>query len=600
MTPGRIVTALLILAVITTAPATASACVGDCTNDRLVTVDEIITGVNIALGTGALERCRSFDDDGNRQVTVDELLVAVNSGLRGCPLYGGDYTGSVALGPPWSGEIQLHVAADGRVSGTLLVSSGESAASGSGAAVTFPPGGVEVALSGNSSLASGAFEASGNFVDGNQQPVAVEIVGRLPEPGSESSISVQIGPDSLFGTLTAPGSALPTPTATATPTRTATPLPTATATAISTGPPTRPPTRTPLPTATATQAIPTATSNIPTLTPVPPFTATPTITQTAPPTTTPTSTATQPPTLTPTSTQVPTATPSSTRTATATPFGGLTPTPSPTAPAAGAARIVYAGGAGDFNIFVINVDGTGKTKITDNSGTNAYPAWSPDGTRIAFSTPYKTGAGIAVMNADGANLHVLTTEDSPLNTYPAWSPTGDRIVFVAGGSNVDIMDADGSHRQRLIKYTDTNNAPVGHLSWCPDGSRIAFESTRPHGGTTDGNYEIWTMNPDGSGLLQLTDNAFSDRWPAWSRDTLKIAFDSQRGAGRKLYIMNIDGSGQAVLTADPFGAAHPAWSHDGTQIAYSSLLGLRVANANGTGAVSVPNTDATITDFDFK
>jgi len=606
MSAARVTVAMLILTAVTAAPSTASACVGDCTNNRLVTVDEIITGVHIALGAGSLEQCRSFDDDGNHQVTVDELLIAVNSGLSGCPLYGGDYTGSVTLGPPWNGQIQLHVAAGGPVSGTLLVSSGGPAGSGSGAAVTFPPAGVSVTLSGNSALSSGAFEASGNFTDGNGQPVAVEIVGTLPPPGSQSPISVQIGPDSLYGSLTAPGTPLPTPTVTATPTPTV--VPTATPTTNSTVPPTRAPTRTPIPTATLTPQVPTATSNIPTFTPVPPFTATPTITLTAthaPPTSTPTPTETQPPTGTPTLTRTPTLALSPTPTASPTQaVPAQTATATPTSPPAGAARIVYAGGSLDFNIFVINLDGSGKTKLTTYSGSNsmtANPAWSPDGTKIALVAPFNTGGDIAVMNADGSNLHYLT-QDSQLNGFPAWSPAGDRIVFTAGGGDVvDIMNADGSNRHRLLTK-DALGAKVGHLSWCPDGSRIAFESTRPHGGVTDSNYEIWTMNPDGTGLLQLTNNAYSDRWPAWSRDTLKIAFDAQPpGTARNLYIMNTDGSGQTKLTTTEFfGAFHAAWSHDGTQIAYSSLLGIRVANANGSGAVSVPNTDSTIQDFDFK
>jgi hypothetical protein len=605
MTPGRAAIAILILTTVITGPTAASACVGDCTNNQLVTVDEILTGVHIALGFGSIAQCRPVDDNGDQQVTVDEILLAVNNALNGCPAYGGDYTGTVAFGPPWNGRIQLHVTAGGQVGGTLVVSSGGPAASGFSAAVTFPPDGVSIALSGSSSPTSGAFEVSGSFVDGNGQPVSVEIVGILPSPGSQAPVSVQVGPDSFNGSLTAAGATVATPTATPTMTPAVAPSPTATVTTISTGPPTRAPTRTPIPTATPTPQSPTATSNIPTFTPVPPFTFTPTITQTAtqaPPTNTATPTTTPPPTQTPTATQPPTATPSSTRTATATPFGGLTPTPSPTAPTAGAARIVYAAGPGslDFNIYVINVDGSGKTQLTNNTGTNANPAWSPDGTRIAFSTPFKTGNGIAVMNADGSDLHVLTQEDSPLNIFPAWSPNGDQIVFVAGGGDVvHIMNADGSNRKPLLDRP-LNGGAYGHLSWCPDGSKIAFESTRPHGGGSDTNYEIWVMNPDGTGLLQLTNNAISDRWPAWSRDTLKIAFDS-KPSSRDIYFMNPDGSFPTKKISDLFGAAsHPAWSRDGKQIAYADLLGrLKVANADGSNPVLVNNTQIAA-DFDFK
>lgn len=476
---------------------TVAACLGDCSSNQVVTVDEILLGVNIALGTMPIDQCGTFDSNGDQQVTVDEIITAVNHALNGCPAYGGNYSGSVTFDAQHQGSIQLSVDANGHVSGALLVSAG-GAASRFQPNLTFPAGGVSATLSGSVDLNTGTFSVSGSFVDGDGQTVSVTISGTLPGPSGQASVTVQVGSDTFTGTVNAGSPPTPTPPSAVT----ATPTPTA--------------------------------------------------------------------------------------------------TPSPTSAPVGSPRIVYAGGSGDFNIFVIGVDGSGKTKLTNNAGTNSYPAWSPDGTKIAFSTPYQTGNDIAVMNADGSNPHLLT-QDSGLNYFPAWSPDGTRIVFVAGGGDViDIMNADGSNRHQLVSRGAVGET-YGHLSWCPDGTRIAFESTRPKGGSSDSKFEIWAMNPDGTELVQLTNNDASDRWPAWRRDTLRIAFDSQRGfSNRNLYIMNLDGAGQTQLTQDPFAAAHPAWSHDGTQIAYSSLLGLRVANANGSNAVTVPGTDGSIKDFDFK
>jgi hypothetical protein len=277
-----------------------------------------------------------------------------------------------------------------------------------------------------------------------------------------------------------------------------------------------------------------------------------------------------------------------------------TPTPNSTPPPGNGPRIVYAGSILEPRLFVINVDGSNKTQITHGSvGIDSNPALSPDGTKVAYSTPYKTGIGIAVVSADGGNPQVLTTEDSPLNYSPAWSPDGNKIIFTVGsGDGIDEMNADGSNRHRLL--TQLNGETYGHLSWSPDGSRIVFASTRPDGGSNNNHFEIWVMNADASGLTRLTNNDFPDQHPEWSPDGSKILFGSQRGfAGTNVYIVNPDGSGEAQLTHDFFGASNPVWSRDGSQIAYANLMGINVANANGSGATTVPGTNS-INDFDFR
>lgn len=99
----------------------------------------------------------------------------------------------------------------------------------------------------------------------------------------------------------------------------------------------------------------------------------------------------------------------------------------------------------------------------------------------------------------------------------------------------------------------------------PDGSRLLFESDRT------GNWEIYTMRPDGTDLVRLTDNPAPDVTPIWSPDGKRIVFASERDAGdSEIYVMNADGSGQRRLTRQPGDDSHPHWSPDGARIVFNS------------------------------
>jgi choice-of-anchor C domain-containing protein len=250
---------------------------------------------------------------------------------------------------------------------------------------------------------------------------------------------------------------------------------------------------------------------------------------------------------------------------------------------------------GNYEIYVANPDGSGPTRLTNATSDDLQPVWSPDGTKIAFTSLRDQNGQheIYVMNADGSNQTRLTN-NTFLDLNPSWSPDGTKIAFEGGaqgasGQEIYVMNPDGSGITRITNNNDSDFDPT----WSPDGTKIAFTSTRFDPGTQS-NYELWVMNADGSGATRLTNNPANDLEPAWSPDGTRIAFRSNRDGGKiEIYVMNADGTGPKRLTNNADDDRSPAWSPDGTQIAFSSLRGnsfdIYVMNADGSGQKTLIN-----------
>lgn len=213
---------------------------------------------------------------------------------------------------------------------------------------------------------------------------------------------------------------------------------------------------------------------------------------------------------------------------------------------------------GQYEIYVMNFDGTGQTRltVTDSAHWNMWPTWSPDGSQIAYISNVPSpdaSPHLWKMNSDGTGKSRITNS-SGWEAIPSWSPVSNSITFtgVVGGAPqvFKVSAADGSGLTNLTPGTVGWNFQP-HFS--PDGSKIAFTSTR------DGNYEIYRMNSDGSVLTRLTSNSFPDWMPSYSPDGTQIAFVSARDGNYEIYKMNTDGTGQTRLTTNSSDDLDPTW-----------------------------------------
>jgi TolB protein len=224
---------------------------------------------------------------------------------------------------------------------------------------------------------------------------------------------------------------------------------------------------------------------------------------------------------------------------------------------------------GDTSVEIMNADGSDKKPLFHKQGYSAFDAvWAPAGDMIAFCVgryfraPGLPASQIALIKPDGSGYREIA-EEGVNNGFPSWSPDGKRIVYKRGKQLVILTVADG----KVATLTDGShwdNFP----QWSPKGDAIMFTTDR------DGDFELYTIHPDGSALRRMTNVPGNDAHSIWSNDGQWVVFSSGRKSFKdemalydsvpqpygEIFAMRADGSDVRQLTDNKWEDASPGWA----------------------------------------
>jgi TolB protein len=209
---------------------------------------------------------------------------------------------------------------------------------------------------------------------------------------------------------------------------------------------------------------------------------------------------------------------------------------------------------GNPDLYVLHLSSGKSDKISSKKGINISPDWSPDGRKIALTLSLKDGnSEIYSLDVQRRTLERITNHWAT-DVSPSWSPDARLMAFVssrAGSPQIFIHSFTNNQVRRLtFGRGNYNTSPA----WSPRSDRIVYA------GLTEGKFNIHTIAPDGSHYRQLTSGQGNNEDPSWSPDGRYITFSSNRTGRREIYIMRADGTGQKRITFGSGEKTDPAWA----------------------------------------
>lgn len=218
---------------------------------------------------------------------------------------------------------------------------------------------------------------------------------------------------------------------------------------------------------------------------------------------------------------------------------------------------------GSPNLYLMDSTGGRLRRLTSAPAADSNAAWSPDGRALVFASgrdgvtgplgAARRHASLFAINADGSDLRQLSRV-SGYSAEPAWSPDGSQIAFISdrdGNPSLYVMRSDGGEVRRLTDEGFFEGRP----SWSPDGRRLAFFRTGTLGDRPHATIQVIDLH-GGKASTLVPGNGYD---PAWSPDGSRIAFVSQRDGAPNLYVARSNGGGVLRLTHDAAPKFRPAW-----------------------------------------
>jgi TolB protein len=208
------------------------------------------------------------------------------------------------------------------------------------------------------------------------------------------------------------------------------------------------------------------------------------------------------------------------------------------------------------DLYVTPTGGGRARRVTSFPGMNTGATWSPDGSQLALTLSRDGNPEIYVVRAKNGSIVRRLTNNRYIDTSPAWSPDGREIAFVSdreGGPQIFVMNADGSNVRRIPSVSNHNQTPA----WCPRrGTRLLAYTARDD---VSGNYDIVTVDLDTRKMTRITQKQGYNEEPTWAPNCRVIAFSSTRKGQTGIWLANADGTGEQRQIHRGTGVTSPDW-----------------------------------------